>query len=98
MEHSKVTANTKALLGLIMIVLLHQTYGEISCKDTFFTENEDDIESPHIPEDSQETIDCVYDIKLAMKSRWIKLSWQYFDILGTMPRCGEAEYVEIYTG
>ncbi|XP_066930820.1 uncharacterized protein [Clytia hemisphaerica] len=99
MAHTKGSMSIKILISLAMMsFLLQKTNGEISCKDTLFTENEDDFESPNIPRDSKETVDCVYDIKLAMKSRWIKLSWQRFDIVGTIPSCDEAEHVEIYTG
>ena len=77
---------------------IQSVQGDISCPDQFYTENEDDIKSPRIPSDSNDIVDCVYDIKLAEKSRWLRLSWQSFDLVGTMPKCNEAEYVEVYSG
>ena len=72
---------------------------DVSCGESIYTENDGIIKSPTtIPGDSTQTIDCIYDIELAAKERWLRLSWITFDLLGTMPECNDAEYVEVYSG
>ena len=71
---------------------------DVDCGELFYTENDDTIESPNISGDETRTIDCTYDIELADKERWLRLSWVIFDLLGTMPICTDAEYVEVYSG
>lgn len=71
---------------------------DVSCGEQLYTENEGLLESSTISGDTMQTIDCTYDIKLADKERWLRLSWVTFDLLGTMPECTGAEYVEIFSG
>ena len=85
---------------LVMIISGEKECGGdvINCGDSLFTENEDVIQSPIISANSTQIVECTYDIKLAEKRRWLRLSWIRFDLLGTMPYCNEAEYVEVYSG
>lgn len=83
-----------------MVTLTTMRVGcDVTCGESIYTENEGMLESPNIISgDAIKTIDCTYDIKLAVKERWLRLSWVTFDLLGTMPECADAEYVEVYSG
>ena len=88
---------TNIFLFLILVCFIGKLNGEISCKDTLFTENEDEIGSPYIPRDSKKkTVNCTYDIRI--ESKWFKLTWQRFNLFGNIPNFNEAEFVEIYGG
>lgn len=71
---------------------------EVSCGESLFTENVGMIKSPQISKESKSTVDCTYDIKLSTKERWLRLSWDSFDLIGKMPDCSDEEYVMVYSG
>jgi len=83
----------------ICCISIAPSIGDIECGDQLFTENDGKISSPVIPSgDFSSVVECTFDIKLASRSRWLKVTWQVFDLMGTMPECGEAEYVEVFAG
>ena len=84
---------------VVICISIVPSLGDIECGDQLFTEKDGKISSPVIPSDDLSSIiECTFDIKLSSKSRWLKITWQLFDLVGTMPKCDEADYIDVYSG